>query len=198
MLEHLFGSKTRLKILRAFFRDSEKAYYVRELSRLVDSQINAIRRELELLLKADLIKETEPGKEVDKSGQGASLRKYYSLNTESILYPEFQALLLKAKILGEQKFVEEITKKCGEVKLFLLTGKFTGDERAPSDILLVGKIKEKVVARLINKYEKETGIDILYTLMTEKEFSDRRHVMDKFLYSLFEAKNIKVVDKIGS
>ena len=33
--------------------------------------------------------------------------------------------------------------------------------------------------------------------MTDQEFKDRRHVMDKFLYSLFEADNLKVINKLN-
>ena len=197
MLEHLFGSKTRLKVLKIFFRDSEKDFYVRELTRVLDVQINAIRRELEILYKSGLIKEVDiKDKKIKGSKAGSSLRKYYSLDKESILYPELNALLLKAQVLGEQKFVNEIKNKGGDIKLFLLTGKFTCDKRSPSDLLLVGDLKERGVARIVAKHEKEFGFDIRYTTMTEQEFYDRRHVMDKFLYALFEADNVRVVDKL--
>jgi len=53
------------------------------------------------------------------------------------------------------------------------------------------------VGRLVKKYEQEFGGDINYTLMTVTEFEDRRQVMDRFLFSLFEAKHLKVVDKLN-
>jgi DNA-binding transcriptional ArsR family regulator len=196
MLEHIFGSKTRLKMLKIFFRDPLESYYVRELTRLVDAQINAVRRELEVLMKAGLVIEITDSEYKKKSG--SKLRKYYTIQNESILYPELQALLIKDQTLGEQKFFESIKVKAGNLKLFLLTGRFTGDKRAPSDMLLVGdSVKESVVENLVKKYEKEFGGQINYTILSTREFQDRRHVMDKFLFSLFEAKNIKVVDKIG-
>ena len=203
MLEHLFGSKTRLKLLKLFFRDTQKAYYVREITRLIDAQINAVRRELELLIKAGLVKELDKVEEdlsknsTKKKAAGAGLRKYYTLEIESILYPEMEALLIKAQTLGEQKFVDEIKTKAGDLSLFLLTGRFTGDKRAPSDMLLVGDVKERTLDRLVKKYEKDLGIEIMYTVMTTSEFEDRRHVMDKFIFSLFEGRNVKVVDKVN-
>ena len=196
MLEHLFGSKTRLKVLRLFFRHPERPFYVREISRELGVQVNAIRRELELLVQADLIKESAVSAR-DKSAAGSTLRKYYSLNTGSLLYPEIQALLIKGQLLGEQKFIKELTDRAGELKLFVLTGQFTGDLGSESDLLLVGNLKERSIAKLIADYEKEFCFEIRYTTMTEKEFLDRRHVMDKFLFSLFEAKHHKVVDKFN-
>ncbi len=198
MLEHLFGSKTRLKLLKLFFAEPEKSFYVRELTRLLDVQINAVRRELELLIAAKLLieseGETEKKEEADDKKAGLNLRKYYRLNTESILYPELQALLLKAQVLGEQKFIDELKAKAGDMKLLLVTGRFTNDERAKTDLLIVGDIEEKAVASVVARHEKEFGFEIRYTIMTEKEFYERRHMMDKFLYSLFEANHMRVVD----
>ncbi len=197
MLEHLFGSKTRLKMLRTFFRDPAKAYYVRELTRLLEVQINAIRREIELLIAAGLLLEVEQPGDVEKSNAGAAMRKYYRLNTESILYPELQALLLKGQVLGEQVFVQELQDKADEVHLLLLTGRFVNAKDAQSDLLFVGKVEEGRLGRVIAKYEKEFGFPIRYTLMTRQEFFDRRQIMDKFLYSLFEGEHVKVVNTLN-
>ncbi|OFZ61006.1 MAG: hypothetical protein A2328_05400 [Bdellovibrionales bacterium RIFOXYB2_FULL_36_6] len=56
-------------------------------------------------------------------------------------------------------------------------------------------LKERNIATIITSYEKEIGSELRYTTMTEKEFTDRRQMMDKFLYSLFECDNVKVVNK---
>jgi len=193
MLEHLFGSKTRVKLLRIFFRDETKSYYVRELTRLLEAQINAVRRELELLKKIGLIKEVV----VDSSSTETSQKKYFKVNSESSLYPELNALLLKAKLVEQELFIGQLQEKAGTIDLMLLTGRFTGDRRAPSDILLVGDIKERAVSKIITGYEHEFGFEIRYTVFSSKEFAERRHIMDKFLYELFEAKHIKIVDKLA-
>jgi len=70
-----------------------------------------------------------------------------------------------------------------------MTGKFTNEKRAKTDMLLVGKLKEQTIAKIIARYEKEFGFEILYTTMSEQEFFDRRHMMDKFLFSLFQYKS---------
>ena len=72
-----------------------------------------------------------------------------------------------------------------------------GEKRAPSDILLVGDLDDRILGRMIAKYEKEFGFDIRYTSMTEKEFLERRHIMDKFVYSMFEGEHLKVVNALG-
>ncbi|OGH89786.1 MAG: hypothetical protein A2507_02585, partial [Candidatus Magasanikbacteria bacterium RIFOXYD12_FULL_33_17] len=189
MLEQLFGSKTRLKLLRIFYTESDKAFFVRELSRVVGVQINAVRRELEILVSMDIVREKEV-KEKDNTNElevGEKLRKYYELNPESIIYSELQALLIKDKVVGQKEFIKEFEDKMADTQLLVLSGEFTNDKKAPTDLLVVGKIKPRVLAKIVEDYEKDFGFNIRYTVMTEEEFFDRRYVMDKFLYALFEA-----------
>ena len=54
--EKLFGSKTRAKLLRLFFENPEKSFYVREMTRVIDEQINSVRRELLNLESIGIIK----------------------------------------------------------------------------------------------------------------------------------------------
>ena len=59
MLEQLFGSRTRTKLLRLFLMHPERAFYIRELTRLIDTQINSVRRELQNLQSGGVIRESE-------------------------------------------------------------------------------------------------------------------------------------------
>ncbi|PIT88201.1 MAG: hypothetical protein COU29_02930 [Candidatus Magasanikbacteria bacterium CG10_big_fil_rev_8_21_14_0_10_36_32] len=186
MLEHLFGSKTRLKLLQIFFSNTEKTFYLRELSRQAGVQLNAVRRELLNLEKIGIIGRADE-KNKDRS-------KHYQLQTGCLLYQELKELLSKARMLEERELAEEIKKRAGKIKFFLLTGLFTGDLDANSDILLVGKIKPNNVARLIKQFERLMNSEIRYTIMDEKEFKERREVGDKFIYNLFESKHIILVD----
>lgn len=196
MLEHLFGSKTRVKILKLLYRMPDRPFFVRELSREIGVQINAVRRELELLCELGIIVEKVDAKPVDVEKAGATLRKYYQLNPESLLYSELQALLTKETIIEQKQFINDLSTKIGEVKLLILTGAFTHDPKVETDLLVVGGVKLRALSKLLEEYQKELGFDIRYTIMGEDEFADRRYVMDKFLYSVFEADHIKVIDHL--
>jgi len=199
MLEQLFGSKTRLKLLKFFYRNPSKAFFVREISRSIDAQINAVRRELEILQNVGLIKEEskEETKEVKKSKDyGANLRKYYKLDENGPIYVELENLLLKENLLGQQDFVKNLQTKAGDLKLLLLSGRFTGDKKSPIDILVVGEVKERALDKMVEQYEKDYGYSLRFTVMTESEINDRRYVMDKFLYSVFECKHLKAINKM--
>src|SRR3989338_3699877 len=193
MLEYLFGSKTRVRLLRLFFAAPEKMYFVSELTRILDVQINAVRRELELLQEAGIVEEV---KVPDAPGEAQSVKKYYRLSQGSLIFPELQALLYKEKLLNEHNFIEELKEKNPGIKILVLSGHFTDDDKAPTDMLIVGDVRESSVTKLIEQFEHDHRVSFRYTFMKEQEFLDRRHIMDRFLFTLFESKIIKAVDEL--
>lgn len=196
MLEHLIGSKTRLKLLQLFFRSSGRSFYVREMARQLETQLNAVRREIANLAKLGIISQVDASTaKIEEIGTERS--KYYKLNTDFLLYPELQALLIKSQELEEQKLVEDIKRRGGKIKFLLLTGNFTAESEALTDLLIVGQIKAVAIAKLIRDFEKIVGKPIRYTVMEEEEFKDRREIGDRFLYSVFESKNIVSLDELG-
>jgi len=192
MLEHIFGSKTRVKLLQIFFRHPDKSFYVRELSRLADLQLNTIRRELANLEMVGVI--AVASAEGSDPASGTERSKYFKLNGGNLLIPELKALLFKAQVLEEQEFINTLKTKAGRLSFFLLSGIFVSDDASPTDMLLVGDIKETTLARLVKDFEKVVSSPIRYTVMTGKEFEERREIGDRFLYGVLEAKHVVVVD----
>jgi len=169
---------------------------VRELARLADVQLNAIRREISNLARVGLIAPADVKDSAKDADVGTVRSKYFKLNGGCLLFFELKALLLKALILREQEFVELMKEKAGKLKLLLLTGNFSGEPEGETDVLLVGEIKPMVISRIISEFEKKTGKSVRYTLMNEEEFRERMEIGDKFLYGIFEGKHVKVVDDI--
>ena len=196
MLEQLFGSKTRVKLLHIFFQSPERPFYVRELARLAESQLNAIRRELANLEQVGLIAPIAIDQVEVPEGVGTGRSKYYKLDQACLLYVEIKSLLFKAQILYERELIDLLKAKAGKIKVMLFTGCFTDAKDAETDILLVGEIRPLLVSKLISDFEKKLGKVLRYTVMTKKEFNDRREIGDKFLYSIFEGKHIAVIDEL--
>ncbi len=194
MLEHFFGSKTRLKLLQIFFREPNKPFYLRELARLVDVQLNAIRREIANLEKAGLLRPVTLPLEAE-GVNGTERSKYYQLDTGFILFTELEALLNKSNLLEQRVFIDEIMKRAGQLKFFMLSGIFTGAAEVGTDLLLVGDIKLTVVSKIVKDFEKMLGQPIRYVILTAQEFEERREIGDVFLYRLFEAKHTIMVDE---
>jgi predicted transcriptional regulator len=192
MLEQLFGSHTRARLLNLFLRNSDKSFFVREITRKIRSQINSVRRELKNLEDMGLlVSETE---KEDSKSRGAS-KKYYKVNKSFVLYQELQALILKSQLLLQRDLQKKIN-ELGKISYLALTGSFLGREEMPIDLFVVGRVNPGKLARLIKKFEKSLGEEINYTAMSVKEFNYRRQLTDKFLFSILEGAKIVLIDKI--
>ncbi|MBU1032759.1 MAG: hypothetical protein ABII13_02635 [Patescibacteria group bacterium] len=193
MLEHLFGSKTRVKLLTLFLHNPDSLFFVRELTRLIDTQINAVRRELENLVELGLINEAD--KESTEDKRPGLKRKYYTMNQDFPLMQEIRVLITKAHVLMERRLDREIT-ALGDIKYAALLNSFIGKSGAPVDMFLVGDIKSSAAKKFVTGLEKELGFEINFACFTTQEFKYRREITDKFLYSILESPKNVLVDHL--
>lgn len=204
MLEQIFGSKTRVRLLRLFLHNPKGAFFVRELTRKIGAQINAVRNELDNLVDMDLVSvvtDVDADGDADeasrpKNRRSVQQRKYYRMNSESLLYPELRALFTKAQVMLEKDFVRKLT-SAGSLSYLALTGFFVSEEPSPTDLLIVGKLNRDKLAAVIRGFEREVGREVNYTVLTPQEYRYRRDVTDRFLYSILESRKLVVVDTIS-
>ena len=192
-LEQMFGSKTRARLMSLFLQQPKELFYVRELTRLIDAQLNSVRRELKNLLDMGLILE----KQSDRAKLSSALsekKKYYTANTDFILFENLRGLFQKVQILLKQNLVQEIDEK-GTIFYFAFTGRFVDAKEIPTDILIVGDIEQSALEEVIHKFEAEIPYEINYTLMPKDEFRDRRQVADRFLSSILTADKVVMIDR---
>lgn len=182
MLEQLFGSRTRIKLLRLLLANPQEAFFVRELTRKIDERINSVRRELSNLEEMGLLRpETKDQK------------KYYHVDTNFPLYEELRALVLKAHMTNNQQLANRLA-KAGKISLLYLTGVFTGVNTAKTDVLIVGAVNKSRTEEIMRDFSKSIGREINYTAMTAQEFQYRKDITDRFLYNILENKHQVVVD----
>ncbi|MBU1119469.1 winged helix-turn-helix domain-containing protein [Patescibacteria group bacterium] len=183
MLEHLFSSKTRLKLLSLFLRNPDKKYYVRELTRQIDERINSVRRELENLSKMGLLSDFRNDK-----------RRYYQVDKNFHYYKELRALIVKASTMPREKMISLI-EKAGTPTLVVLSGRFT---QSPSsvDLLLVGDFDKVEVKKVVTKLEKEDGNELNYSLMKTGEYLFRKEYGDRFIRRIYDGDYIELINKI--
>lgn len=193
-LEQMFGSKTRAHLIALFLQHPQEAFFVRELTRRIDAQLNSVRRELKNLVDIGLIMEKK-----GEPRQGSALsekKKYFVANSDFILFDDLRSLFQKVQILLKQNFVQEIDAQ-GRIDYFAFTGRFVDAEDIPTDILIVGNIKPQDLTKLIAKFEAELPYEINYTLMPKDEFLDRRQVGDKFLLSILGNEKVVMIDRMS-
>ena len=192
-LEQLFGSKTRARLLGLFLQNPNEAYFVRELTRKIDAQLNSVRRELENLIALGAVIEAER----PKDAKGSDRKKYFTANTEFLLFEDLGNLLKKVKILLKKNLVQQIDAK-GTVDYLSFTGKFVGLDDVPTDIVIVGAIDQKDLQKVIKGFENELSEEINYTLMPRDEFLYRKQITDRFLFSILEREQVVMIDRLKS
>lgn len=182
MLKALFSSKARVKLLTTFLLNPDEEYFIRELTRRLDEQINSVRRELDNLKKIGLLK-----------SKLRNRKKFYYTNKDFIIYNELRDIILKS-MSNDGGLIRKIT-KIGDIELLLLSGLFVGKEAAV-DLLLVGDIDKTKLQKLLSAHSKE-GKDVKFTNMNKKDFLYRLECKDKFIRDFIaDDKTIVAINKL--
>lgn len=185
MIEQLFGSKTRVKLLQLFYSNPNRSFYVREITRKIDEQINSVRRELANLLNVGII-----------SSENTNNKLYYEVNQKYEYYKPLLQIFGKPATKSEHEDeVDDELKQLGRIDLAILTGKFTRDNRSGVDFLLVGDINQTQLSKYVNELEKKEGKEIRYAVIPTTEFQYRKKLNDRFLINVLESKKQVLVDK---
>jgi hypothetical protein len=217
VIEQLFGSKTRVKLLQLFYSNPNRSFYVREITRKIDEQINSVRRELANLLSIGII-----------TSDATQNRLYYEVNQK---YEYFQALGVmfggmkmaepseaepavaktdkketakktaeptapvapKADVATEHPMAKEF-RALGKVELALLTGQFTRDESAGIDVLVVGNVTESKVDKFIADLEQTENKELRYTVLSLDNYQYRLQINDRFISNILDAKKQVIIN----
>jgi hypothetical protein len=194
MIDKLFGSKTRVKLLHLFMNHPGQSFYVREITRLIDEQINSVRRELSNMLEVGVI-----------TSDNADNKLYYQVNQRYEYYTALRAIFAGATVKAEQvgptnsDGVNEqhvsIINEIPSLRLALFSGVLVKGSMSPVDVLLVGNVSPAKVKAAMAMIEKLEGREINYTVLPYDEFYYRLSVRDKFITEVLAGKHSVAVDK---
>lgn len=194
MIEQLFGSKTRVKLLRLFYSNPNRSFYVREITRKIDEQINSVRRELSNLLSIGII-----------VSENTNNRLYYEVNQKFEYYKPLQEIFgggvkkttaKKVKtVAGDVSTTDLDLNSVGHIELALYTGQFTRDETAGVDLLVIGDINRNALQKYVDGLEAQEGKSIRYAVMKLPEFQYRQAIKDRFAVAIEQAKKQILVDE---
>ncbi len=172
MLKRLFTSNTRIKLLTVFLMNIEEEYYIRELTRKLNEQINSVRRELENLKKLGVLR-----------ARAKNRKKYYRVNKNFIFLDELKSIIVKA--LSSQDNIGKDISKMGDIKLLALSGQFINKPTESVDMLIVGNLDKDRFSKYLSE-ELRTKRSVKFTIMNEEDFKYREECHDKFIKELIE------------
>jgi len=180
MLKRLFTSNTRIKLLTLFVMNPDGEFFIRELTRKLEEQINSVRRELDNLKRLGFLK-----------SKAKNRKKYYVVNKEFIIFEELRNIIIKA--LSSREDISNELKKMGDVKVVVLSGQFV-DKDSSVDMLIVGNLDKDKLASYING-SLRTARPVKFTIMTEQDYSYRISCNDKFIKDIISDPDNQILIK---
>lgn len=179
MLKALFSSNTRVKLLIAFLSSPGEEYFIRELTRKLDEQINSIRRELNNLKKIGLLK-----------SRSKNRKKYYYINEDFLIIDELRAIIHKST--DPKKELIKKLQKLGDISFVLFSGMFRDDfsksktqEKGTLDLLVIGTLDNDSLSELL-KEELSEMKNIRFGILSKDDFLYRLRLNDKFIVDMLK------------
>ena len=193
MIDALFGSKTRVKLLHLFLNNPGKAFYVREITRLIDEQINSVRRELSNMLEVGII-----------TSKNTDNKLYYEVNQRYEFYLPFRTMFGDQTNIGKKVSAandsvawHETAKHLVGARVVVAAGVLVSGSASKVDLLVVGDVSPKSVKTLTTQSESDEGRELTYSIVTYDEFYYRLSVRDKFISDILTNKHLVLVDTEG-
>lgn len=185
MIDALFGSKTRVKLLHLFLNNPNRAFYVREITRKIDEQINSVRRELANMLNIGIIVTTE---------SSSNNRLYYEVNQKYDHYKPLKAIFGDDKLQSQAASEVEANdwgkrfKLLGDVRIALFSGSLVLGSQSEVDVFLAGTVNKSQVKKFIKELESEEGRSLNYVVMPYEDFYYRMSIRDRFVTNIINSK----------
>lgn len=189
MIDSLFGSKTRVKLLHLFLNNPEKSFYVREITRMIDEQINSVRRELANMVSVGIVQQDA----IDN-------KLYYSVNEDYPYIKPLAAIFSDKNTEGGMGVASSVSWKDSlgrmrGLRLAIISGKLVVGSSSAVDLLLVGDGMSAVtIKNLVKKIEKDRKIEINYAVISYDDFYYRMSVKDRFIMDIVRNKHSVLVD----
>jgi hypothetical protein len=185
ILEQLFGSRERARILRYFLQNPDHQYEFSEIVKKNMIKSHPAKVELANLVRIRFaLVRTRKGK------------NYYQLNQGFNFYPELKNLIAKSNVYPQCKSMGKVS-KIGNIKLAVISGVFISYQKSKADMILVGdNISKAKLKNLMNNLEAEIGKEISFVLMTMDEFKYRLNMLDKFILEFLEGPHEEIINKI--
>jgi hypothetical protein len=186
ILESLFGSRERARLLRFFLQNPEPIFSFSEIVKKNMINPGKAKNELANLVKIKFaLKRTKGGK------------TFYQLNQEFNFYPELKNLIAKSNVYPQCQSLAKVG-KIGNIKLAVISGVFINYAKSKADMIIVGDAVSKAkLKNLMGSLEAEIGREINFVLMTMDEFKYRLNMLDKFVLEFLEGPHEEVINKIS-
>ncbi len=197
ILGKLFGSGTRVKLLKFFLLNQQHPFGVDDMATRLRVKASLLRPELKNLASIGFIKSKVASITVTNS-RGTKKKKVpgFIANPEFILNQPLRDLLIESGGMH----ISDIGSRfagTGKINLFIVSGIFMHDNDRMADLIIAGdRLDRKTIEAEIKKLESEIGKELRYALFDTEEFMYRLKMYDKLLRDILDYPHEKIVNKL--
>ncbi len=202
ILEKLFGSAAKVKIIKLFLFNPEAAFDCSKAAERAKVSVGVARVEIDNLYKIGFLKPRVYTKEVrrQKNRQIQIVKKRTNGWTLDLRFPYLEpirAFLSNINPFRHKDIIEKIS-RAGKIQLLIISGIFIKDPDSRVDLLVVGdNLKQSRLDNIIGTIESEIGKEIRYCVFETAEFNYRYSMFDKLIRDILDYPHEKIINKLG-
>ncbi len=202
ILERLFGSAAKVKILKLFLFNPEGVFDGLQAAIRTQVSKGLARKEINNLAKIGFIKRRVYSKEIRRQKNRSTIvirKKAYGWGLDP-KFPHIEPLELFLSSINPFKHKEMMRQigRTGKIGLLIISGIFLKYPEARVDLLVVGdNLKQKMLDNIIKTIESEIGKEIRYVVFETSEFNYRYSMFDKLIRDILDYPHEKIINKIN-
>lgn len=202
ILAKLFGSATKVKLMRLFLFNPDTAYSISEIIERSKSKPKEVKRELAGLINVGIAKRKVITREVHKKKKKKIIIKKvhdtgYFLDQKFSYLQALKNLLITVSLHADEHLVKKFN-TVGRVKFFVASGLFIQEWDTRVDLLIVGdELNLNRLDTVIKSIEAEIGKEIAYSAFETSDFEYRYGIHDRLIRDILDLPHTTLVDKIG-
>lgn len=202
ILAKLFGSETKVKLMRLFLFNLEEAYTVSEVIEKSRSKRKEVTKELATLLSGGIIRKKPVTREIHtKKKKRITVRKVhetgYCLDQKFPYLQALKNLLILVSLHANDNLVKKFG-SVGRLKLFIASGVFIQEWDTRVDLLVVGDdLNMTRLDTVMKSLEAEVGKEIIYSAFETSDFEYRYGMHDRLIRDIMDLPHTTLVDKLG-
>lgn len=183
MLEQLFGSEARVRVLSLFLTHPDREFYGREVGRLTGLLPRAVHRELERLTSIGILQREQRGNRV-----------YVCVNRANSIVPELRAIFLKTVAVGD-RIRNALAEADGIVVAFIYgsVAANTDTQESDIDLFIVGGARLSALTPVLAELERSLGREINVSVFSANEVARRAGEHDPFMDSVLARRKIFLI-----
>lgn len=191
----LFGSLARVKLMRHFLMNPEAKFTVKDLVSRAKVSLSTARKEISILKKADLVKDTIAV--ITTKNGSIKKTKGVTLNTAFPYKTTLGDLLLQPQTIDKPAITKRF-KQIGKIKLLIISGILTGTPDSRVDVLVVGKdVETKKLERAMREVEADIGRELAYAAFDTDDFLYRMNMYDKLIADVLDYPHERLIDSLS-